>query len=379
MRIENLSIKTVTVIIFSMIAVVAIVLSILAGGYFKKAALDAQMSSLSRVIEVASQEVLKEMRGHTFDIGMKLGHSRELVQTIKNISQPGGQDKLIGLLDDPFIHGFVGFSNLNLEKIRIYGLDLNLIVESSEGLNGLNKGLSEYLIKKIARRQGIERLKAIDVLWMSANGPLYSMLVPVGGLRLIGYIEIIVNPVFNLPDIGKITKTPISVYSAKGEPIKIDKMGAENNRYLPINFTMHTSDGQPAFQIVGYEDVAQLNKEMDKTQVVTISGFLALSLMTLIFALWLFNRFLFVPVRRMIKDMEQVSNGQLNLTVNNKGLREFYILSQAFNSMANQVRMRTNDLERLLDLDDSAAFLLIRAMKLQILICQICSLKTLIS
>ena len=38
---------------------------------------------------------------------------------------------------------------------------------------------------------------------MSSDGPMYSTLVPMGGLRLIGYLEIVVNPVFNLPDIGK--------------------------------------------------------------------------------------------------------------------------------------------------------------------------------
>ncbi len=37
-----------------------------------------------------------------------------------------------------------------------------------------------------------------------------------------------------------------------------------------------------------------------------------------------------------------------------KGLRDFSVLAETFNAMANQVRLRTNDLERLLELDDSA-------------------------
>jgi len=354
MQIEKLSIRAVTATIFLMIGVVAIILSILAGGYFKKSALDAQMHSLSRVIEVASQEMIKEVRGRTFDLGMKLGHSNELIRAFNNVDQPGGKNRIVKLLDDPFINGFVGFSEINLEKIRIYDLALNLIVESSEGINGLGNGLSGYLVKKINHRQGIERLKALDALWMSPKGPMYSTLVPVGGLRLTGYIEIVVNPSFNLPDISKITKTPISIYSITGELINVDEQKNENARYLPIKFTLNTSDGLPAFRIVGYEDVARLNKEMDKTQIVTISGFLVLSLITLICALWLFSRFLFAPLRKMIKDMEQMAHGRLDLTINKKGLKEFYLLAQAFNLMANQVRLRTNDLEKLLDLDDSS-------------------------
>jgi len=354
MRIENLSIRAVTIIIFSMIGVVAIVLSILAGSYFKKAALNAQMNSLSRVIEVASQEMLKELNSYTFDLGMKMGHSSELIQATRNYKLANNRDQISAILDDPFINGFVGFSNINLEKIRVYGLDLNLIAESQQGIEGLDKNLDDYLVKKIVQRKGIERLKAIDVLWMSSQGPMHSTLVPVGGLYLIAYLEVIVNPAFNLPDIGKITKTPISVYSVEGEAVTISQVETKTDNYLPIQFTLNTSEGKPAYQIIGYEDVAKLDKEMGETQVVTISGFLILSLITLVFALWLFNRFLFVPLKRMIRDMEQMAYGRLDLTVNKKGLREFYFLAQTFNLMASQVRQRTNELERLLDLDDSA-------------------------
>ena len=93
--------------IFTMVGIVAIVLSLFAGSYFRKAALDAQMNSLSRVIEVASQEMLKEVQGYTFDLGMKLGHSKQLA--LEQAGKSGGHDTLVALLDDPFINGFVGF------------------------------------------------------------------------------------------------------------------------------------------------------------------------------------------------------------------------------------------------------------------------------
>lgn len=352
MRIESLSIKSVTAFIVSMIGVVAILLSIFAGDYFKRAALNAQMNSLSRVLEVASEEMLKEVRKHSFDLGMKLGHSDELMGAINNIHQADGEKRLITLLDDPFINGFVGFSNINLEKIRIYALDLNQVAESSQGIKGLEMGLPNNLIQKIGKRQGIERLKAIDTMWIAPSGPMHSTLVPVGGLRLMGYIEIIVDPSFNLPEIGEITKTPISAYTAQGDEIFVnEKQGSEN--YLPIQFVMYTSEGKPAFRIVGYENVENLIGEMSKTQIVTISGFLVLSFTTLVIALWLFQKFLFLPLKNMISDMEQMADGRLDLQINKTGLREFYTLTQTFNSMANKVRMRTNDLERLLDLDET--------------------------
>jgi len=235
---------------------------------------------------------------------MKMGLSSDLIRATRDHNVENNRERISAILDDPFINVFVGFSNINLEKIRVYGLDLSLIAQSQQGVKGLDNNLDDYLVKKIVQRKGIERLKAIDVLWMSPHGPMHSTLVPVGGLHLIAYLEVIVNPAFNLPDIGNITKTPISVYSINGDPVTVSQIETKNDNYLPIQFTLNTSEGKPAYKIIGYEDVAKLDKEMGETQFVTISGFLVLSLITLIFALWLFNRFLFVPLKRMIRDME---------------------------------------------------------------------------
>ncbi|RLA05243.1 MAG: hypothetical protein DRQ47_01695 [Gammaproteobacteria bacterium] len=93
---------------------------------------------------------------------------------------------------------------------------------------------------------------------------------------------------------------------------------------------------------------------MEQTQLITVVSFLLMTLLTLLFALWLFKKFMFTPVNQMISDMDQITHGKLHLTVDNSGLREFHLLANAFNSMNEQVRMRTNDLQQLLDLDDSA-------------------------
>lgn len=353
MRIEALSIKAVTVTIFLMIGLVAIVLSLFAGSYFRQAALDAQMNSLSRVIEVAAQETLKEVRNHTFDLGMSLGHSKDLILALQHANKTGDRQTLVTLLDDPFINGFVGFSKIDLKKLRVYSLDLELVGESSAGIEGLDKQLVSSLAGVLGKRKETDRLKAIDALWLSSQGPLYSTLVPLGGLRPVGYLEVIIDPAFNLPDIGKITNTPVSIFSMNGMLLNTDEQDRATG-YLPVEFTLFTSDGEPAFRIIGYENVEKLNLAMEQTQIVTTIGFLALTLITLLFALWLFNRFLFVPVGRMAQDMRQMAHGKLDLAVNKQGLREFSILAKSFESMANQVRMRTNDLERLLDLDDSA-------------------------
>ena len=352
-RIESLSIKSVTIAIFVMIGVVAIVLSMLAGAYFRESALDAQINSLSRVLEVAAQEMQQRVRARSFDLGMKLAHSQKLVSVFNEAMQTGQDDALVALLDDPFISGFVGFSEINLVKLRTYTPDLRFIGESSVGVQDMQQALPGYLAGIISNRDRDDRLKGVDALWLSSVGPLHSSVIPLGGLRPVGYLEIVVDPVFNLKDIAAITQTPVSIYSMSGDLVSSVNEGMASE-YLPVVYVLQTPDGLPAFRIVGLEDVALLSEDMARIKTVTIKGFLMLALVTLMLALWLFSRFMLSPVSAMVRNMREMAQGNLDMAVDNKALREFHELSDAFNTMASQVRMRTNDLERLLDLDDSA-------------------------
>jgi len=353
MNIKQLSIKNATIGIFAMVGIVAIILSLFAGSYFKKSAMQAQIGSLSRVIEVASQEILKDISHHSFDLGMKLGYNKELINELKNIPTGKNYRKLAVFLDDPFINGFVGFSKINLVKLRIYSLDLEFIYESSLGIDGLQRHLPEYIAEQVIKQNKTGRLKSVDALWLSEKGPLFSTLVPVGGIHSSGYLEVVVDPVFNLEDIGKISKTPISIYSVDDDKSIInDKKKSEN--ILPVEFVLLTSTGNPALKIIGYEDVSKLKEEMENTQVITTAGFLLLILGTLLFALWLFKKFLFVPLSRLMNDMKHVAEGKLDFIVEKEGLCELSTFAENFELMASQIKVRTNDLQRLLDLDESA-------------------------
>ncbi len=154
MQIEKLSIKTATVAIFTMIGLVAVVLSLLAGTYFKKAAMEAQISSLSRVIEVASQQMLKKISQHNFELGMKLGHNKQLISILKN-RENKSSDRLITLLDDPFINGFSGFSDINLVNLRLYSLDFEFIAACKAGIIGLNNHLPKHLAAQVIQKNKI--------------------------------------------------------------------------------------------------------------------------------------------------------------------------------------------------------------------------------
>jgi diguanylate cyclase (GGDEF)-like protein len=344
------SLRNSTIVSVSLLGLVFVLLSVLAGNYFRQAALNAQTTSLSRIIEVASYEMLRKLQRHAIDLGTSLNSRNHLSPALRAWQAGGSAERLHAILDDPFVTGFVGISEVELVKIRIYDLTFAPQLESRLGIEGLPFALPPHLLAQAERRQGVERLKAIGGLWRSAAGPLYSVLLPIGGLRIEGYIEVLFDPRFTLQAVGEMTRMPVTLL-LPGEVYHAPAPQPGEGERLPIDYTLLGDDGQPAFRLVGLENIDTLSHEMLQTQRLTVMGFLATIFLTLLLLLWLLRLGLFTPLRNLLRGIEAYSQGHLDTTIRPSGLRELYTLGNTFNEMLQRIRDDIRELERFSTLD----------------------------
>lgn len=354
MRIEEISIKTVTISILLILAIVAAILSLIAGSYFRDSALTAQAKSLSRIIELASDDALNQIRKESTGFGATF-QSRESVRTaLRKLRETGHTDQLVTQLDDSFKNGFSSMGAIDLVKLRVYDLDLKLLCESQEGIAGLNAQLPPFLHERASTRKGVERMKALDGLWISPGGPLYSLLLPLGGIHISGYLEIIVNPNFNLTKIAALTKMPLKVYSQGGKLVyqSAQSEKTDGGMQLPVEYLLKTESGELAYRMTGLEDVEQFNNDMRKTQSAIAITLLTATGIGSLLTLWTFTRFMFRPINHMMNDINRYSiEGKLTVTSVQGNVKEFHTLSDAFAGMAKKIQSNIHDLERLSWLD----------------------------
>lgn len=344
----RISLKTLTVSVLLVLVLLSVLHTLVAKLLFREAALDAQFTSLSRVIEVAAQEVLKQLRATSINVGHNLQH----------LAPPSGKpadrstEEWTLLLDEPFIKGFVGAGQIELAKLRIYDLDLNPVAQSHEGLDGLPQEMPAFLRRQAAGRQGAERLKALGGLWQGPQMPLYSVLVPLGGLRISGYLEVVTVPRNNLPTVGEMIQRPIDIHDAqRREPPRRTDFGRGASDMAHITYTLVGDDGRPAYQLVASEDMAAFYGDMHRTQLTVTAAFLTLTLAVLLVAFWLFNRQLFRPMHQMITGMEECLHGDIRPLSGSSGVKELSFVAEAFNVMAQQVRKSIQELQRISLLD----------------------------
>lgn len=347
---QRLSLRSSTIVSVTLIGLIFILLSTLAGNYFRQAALNAQTTSLSRIIEVASYEVLRDLQRHAINLGTSINTKNDLSQALWSLQQGGNDVAITAMLDDPFITGFVGAQDAELVKVRIYDLTLAPVVQSRQGITGLTFALPPYLRKMAQQRHGVDRLKAISTLWVSTDEPLYSVLLPIGGLHIAGYLEVVFDPRFTLQAVSEMTSMPVTIL-LPGETYTAPPQEQGKSVLLPIEYTLTGDDDQAAYRMVGVENIDKLNKDMLQTQWLTVMGFLAIIFLTLLLALWLLRIGLFTPLRNLLHGIEEYSQGKLDTTIQPSGLQELHTLGNTFNHMLQRIRDDIQELERFSTLD----------------------------
>ena len=351
MEIQRLSIKSLTITVLIVIAGFSVLLSFVSGEYFFKAAREAQLYSLSRVIQVATKDIMQELHDQTYYIATALSVEGEIPKKFVKAVKGEATEELVKALDDPLITGFVGAYIIELVKVRTYDLKLNFIAESHQGIQGLSSQMPKILYQQGYDRKGVARSKAISGLWQHADKSYYSVLVPMGGIFISGYLEVVVNPVNNLVKLSEKMDSPISIRSGINPKKAYYEPKKSTAELLPIEYELKTDLGASAYLLTSYEDIAKLSEGVKKTVFNTIFVFIGLVLIVLLVAIWLFQLLLFKPVNLMLNEIRNITDGDISRDLQVKGLAEIAILSGEFNKMTKEIRSREEVLTRLSVID----------------------------
>jgi len=341
MRVEGLSIKALTMGILLVLGITAIGLSWFAGGLFRDGALRSQSNTLSRIIKVAGDEALKQLETRAIDLGATTQKRKDLRAAVKS----GDQDKIVAILNEQFHQGSVTLGKLKLLKLRLYDLKLKPITGSSDGAKGLPPGLPDFLYQQAKERKGAERLKALGGLWStSANGPAHSVLVPVGGLRLLGYLEVITAPAFNLQQLEAMLQAPVSIMRTDGEVLYRSEGWEQQSEggSLPVEYGFPGGDDKEAMRVVMLEDVQGLLKMTRQTQLTSVGAMVLVMVLGMAFALWTFARHLFRPMHQLMADMRECAQGNLAVAVQARGLKEPHEIGKTLASLVQGLRTQVS-------------------------------------
>lgn len=230
---------------------------------YKQFAYKHHTQAIQQLTYLKIDDLILELKDNSLDLALSIENEKKFQQDF----QSKNKKNLTQLLDNQFYQYFVTAGIVKLLKLYILDTNFTLISTSTEGMNvNIDGGLicpslSQYAIKRI----GSEKLQTLSLTCIHENRPVYTLLVPFGGLNPKGYIQVVTDLSYSLQKIDQ----------SLAKPIQIDLLNQltvyqstnwntteQNNNYLDVRLPVKDENNKAVLFITLKSDMTGFNKEI---------------------------------------------------------------------------------------------------------------------
>ncbi len=352
---KSISIKVFILSILIGLGITTTIISSISGVEIQKAALLAEEKTLSNIIRVAVNESVNTLRENVSKLARNLISDKDSVKHLKNIikNKSVSTAEEVAALNAQFHQRFNTAGIVQIKKIRLYNKQLDLVGVSTEGAENLTDAMPEKLFQRAKKRKGAKRLKAIDQVWARDGNVYFSTLLPVGGFRLKGYVELVLDLPYNLKRVEKTLDMPIKIISAKNESLYVSDtwLTLDNEAKKDVNIVSYKMMYEDALllTIQAEVDISEFKNATSQVQWTFTVIFMAVALFFILASLYILNRYLFKPLNKTVYSIEDFSHGNVDAEFESSGLIELRVIGSALSVMQQQVKTRIVETEKLLE------------------------------
>ena len=334
MFLQRYSLKTN--IFFSIIAmgVLGVVLALVIGSLYRQLTVENQINHLEQITQLRANDILAKLVDNSQKLGQTLQNEKKFRQAFINRDI----SSLEHLLASQFHQYFVTAGITKLENLAVYDNELNFIVNSSaspENSTMYKQNPCGKLITRSHERTGSERLKVISELCNVNNQLQLSVLVPIGGIFVKGYLEVTTDPSYSLQDIASHLGLPLQITTpAGGINFKSDTW-PQNTGGITAIYKLKTDNNTDGLNISVHQDITGLEESLTNTRnTALIIAFFATILMASLF-LALLQKTALTPLDKLGAELKKLlhQNAKFGQTLEVNGNTEIRELTSQFNEM----------------------------------------------
>ncbi len=332
----NTSLRTQTLLLLLIVGVAALGNAYMMSEDAYQAALENKRTSIQSAMQVSAEQILPQLQHKATQLGLQLQKRKPLRTALKKADL----EALSTLTSEPFEESYVTTGELQLLKIRVYDKNLNYLTSSKAGA-AFSQDLPPQIVARMQRRSQSERMSVDSELWQQPGVAAFSVLVPAGGMRLMGYIEVIVAPHYNLLQIGQRLKAPVAAFDINNTPLITSNDWHQSVTATPpleARLVVRNSAEAPVLSMLLREDITALRSDMQQTRWLGMVQQLALIVVSIIIAFVVLNRRLFRPLGQINAQLSAIAAGDLSLSIKVTQKDEIGTLQHSLSQMNQQLR-----------------------------------------
>jgi methyl-accepting chemotaxis protein len=179
------------------------------------------------------------------------------------------------ILADEFGRGLISNGVVKLHGYSAYDLTMAPIAES---WRGPPVKLPDTIVSDVTNRQGIDRARIITRVWLDGDEPQLSAVVPIGGLRIVGYLGIHADPMHALRPLDQRLGMTASIHSISGRLLlELDSFRIRHGAQIhATDLVLHGPEGETLGFAKTKSDVSELNNAVNGAALSSFSIFIVI-------------------------------------------------------------------------------------------------------
>jgi len=203
---------------------------------------------------------------------------------------------------------------IDLREVAVYGPDMELLLTSSRG-TGEHAGERPGVIEELRSRPTSEKRLGLDAIWQTNQGrPVLSVIKAIGGFRLLGFIEFVVDPVVGLTSVSDAIGGTFTLQDNRGNVLIQNEhsevnAGQEDANRETASFVIPGTAGEPWARATVDIDVHALEFASDELHEQAIAIIIVISALTLVICLFIVRHLVFDRINRLTSLLRSLSHG----------------------------------------------------------------------
>ncbi len=337
MDFRRLSLRSIIALFMSLMSMILVVM---AWEVYRDSALKIQQQSLQEVLDREINRSIQQLQQNVQDMAISAQQPANFRQALVDENL----DQLVSLLNEQFQRQFVTSGQVKLIQLYAYGKEFEVLAWSKNGPFARSEfGIICQDMADVAKqRRGVEQLKAQTGLCHWRGQTFLSVIVPVGGIRHQGYLQLVVDPLHNLAAMDAFLQMPVRINLVSGNVVYRSQdwhVGDEGKTYVSASHRLKSDTGQPLAEITLQRQLNLFNQNLtaSRNQLMLFAGVVTLLMLALV--LWVLHLSTVRPIEKIISQLNRVRNDrhQLGQPVALSGNVELRELVQVFNEMSQEL------------------------------------------
>jgi len=344
---KSYSMRSSLLITIVIMGLLCVGLTLFTGEIYLQQTLDNREETFSELAELEVHNLWDKLKEETKSLGLSVQSSTDFRKAVKNNIIPDAEKAL----NDHFHRAYVTLGILNLTKLIVYDKDFNKRFQSSEG-EVVNDDVCPLIIKNARKRTGVSRFKTIHQVCNYGEELRLVTIVPVGGLRLKGYLLVVIDPLNNLTQAEEGLGIPVMIKnSVEGLLFKSDNWPDSNsmNNTMLVHYSNRAGNKKPVAHFYFASDVTDLKENLFRTRLGLISFVVMATLIAMVVALGLFRQTIIKPLDTINSYLHKVRSNKkyLNDELKVSGSKELVSLADEMNTMSFELSRLYNEFEEM--------------------------------